>query len=182
MKKTFLVFAVIALSIPVAFVACKKDDDKSSDTTTTTTSSTSTTSTNPGPKTLVYEGTAISGVSGNCEFGSVFSMTGTVGSSDGASYTIMVDFNVAEPTTGTYKTVELPGDPITDSQCHLQLQRVAPLGNGTSTISMVAPKDAEVKVVKNGVNYTVSFGTIKFIVKQGSNGTRNVALTSMTCE
>jgi hypothetical protein len=165
-----------ALMMGVTFTGCKKDDKDSSSTTTSTTSSTSTTSATT-PNTLVYDGTTIQNVVGNCEYGSNFAVTGDVTTSDGAHYFLSVDFAVDAPPTGTYKTVELTNDPITSTQCHVQLQRT----KGSFALSMLAPTGSSINVVKNGTKYSISFGTIKFNVKSGGNGTKSVSCSSVGC-
>jgi hypothetical protein len=176
--KTLLLLS--AATITLSYVSCKKDDSSSSNSTTSATSTTSTTANPNTPNTLVYEGKAISGVIGNCEFSSEgLGITGSVQSADGVSYVIAVDFESATPSSGTYKTVELPTDPINSTQCHLTMQRTT---SAQTLLGMIAPAGADVKLVKNGDSYMVSFGTIKFRAILGGNGTRSASCNGFGCE
>jgi hypothetical protein len=172
MKNRILIMG--AVLVPFMFASYKKDDKSGSSTTTTTT--TSTTAPAAGPNTLIFEGVQVPNITGNCEYSGALTVTGDVTLSDGTNYFVSADFSVEQP-SGTFTTVRLPSDPISATQCHLQVTRT----KGSYVLSMLAPTGATVKVVKNGMKYTISFGTIKFDVVQGANGTRSISCTSYGC-
>jgi hypothetical protein len=169
--------ALIALS----YSSCKKDDSGSSSTnSTSTTGTTSTTASANDPHTLVYDGVIVPNIVGSCDFSATeLTIVGTgVDAKNNVGYQISVDFENPSPASGTYKTTALPTDPLTSTQCHMVLQRTTT----AQTLNLIAPANADVVLVKNGSNYTVSFGTIAFKAILGGNGTRKVSCNGFGCE
>ena len=175
MKKIAILtfMAVVSLN----FMSCKKDDKSSDSTTSTTTNSTTSTTSATDPNTMIYEGEVINKIKGTCDYSNELYVSGEVTATDGTKYFIDAEFAVPEP-EGNYTTVRSPTDPISATQCHITLNRI----KGTYEMDMLPPNGATVKVVKNGMKYKVSFGTIKFEVIKGANGTRSVSCTGFGCE
>ena len=173
--KTTTLMACAMLMIST-WAGCKKDDKKSSDDTTSTTSTTSTPSATD-PNTLVFDGTILNNVKGECEYSNELYVSGEVTAGDGAVYTIGSEFAIPEP-EGDFTAVRSPSDPITEKQCHITLRRK----KGTHVMDLLPPNGGTVKVVKKGLKFKVSFGTLKFDVITGANGTRDISCTGFGCE